>query len=198
MFDIIYMHCRYANSKCLVHSNLCKLFLCACVFGTIKTALRCITVVWDGNYNGLRSMWLREEEELKPLTTSLPGSGSAGQSSKGQKVKMGGGFCFPEAGSHQSICQVVSAMVLCPGLVTLVYGVWDVTAAPTQPEKEEVGAVRKSSYQWTGDMIGSLIIYCDFFSPNSSLEFITFICNYFNIPTLLPNVAHQLYTNKLL
>lgn len=85
-------------------------------------------------------MWLRVEEELKTLPASLPGSGSAGQSSKGQKVKMGGGFCFPEAGSHQSIFRVVSAMVLCPGLlVTLVYGVNDVTAAPTQPEREEEG-----------------------------------------------------------
>lgn len=37
---------------------------------------------------------------------------------------MGGGVSFPEAGSHQSIRQVVSVMVLSPGLlVTLVYGI---------------------------------------------------------------------------
>lgn len=43
MFDIIYMYCtfrRYANSERLVCGDLCKLFLCVCVFGTIKTALR--------------------------------------------------------------------------------------------------------------------------------------------------------------
>lgn len=42
-FEIIYMYCtfrRYADSECLIYSNLCKLFLCVCVFGTIKTALR--------------------------------------------------------------------------------------------------------------------------------------------------------------
>lgn len=126
MSDIIYMYCtfscRYVSREHLVYSEVCKLVLCVCAVGTIKTALRWSTVVWDGNYNGLRSMWLREEEEQRGLSpASSPCSGSAGQSSKGQKVKMGGGISFPEAGIHWSICQAVSAMVL--SLLACHYGV---------------------------------------------------------------------------
>lgn len=140
---------------CLVYSDLCKLFLCGCVFGTIKTALRWNTVVWDGNYNGLRSMWLREEgerEDSSPPNThtrALPPQPPCLAAvvqvkvQKGQKVKMGGGFfffSFPEAGSHQSIPQVVGAMV--PSVLswpvgdTLFMASRDVTAAPDQPGAE--------------------------------------------------------------
>lgn len=114
------MLCGYANSECLVSGNLCELFLCVSVFGTIKTAFRCNTVVLDGNYNGLRSVWSREEEELNTLPASLPGSSSAGQSSKGQKVKMGGGFPFLK---QEVISPSVRWSVWSLGLlVTLAYG----------------------------------------------------------------------------
>lgn len=75
---------------------------------------------------GWQLQWLKVHvimggrKSRRALPATKPGSGSAGQSSKGQKVKMGGGFSFPEAGNHQSICQAVSATVRSPGLsVTL-------------------------------------------------------------------------------
>lgn len=58
---------------------------------------------------------------------------------------MGGGFSFPEAGSHQSICQVVSVMVRSPGLlVTFVYGVKGCHCSTKPTWERKSGAISKA------------------------------------------------------
>lgn len=87
---------------------------------------RVVVVVWDGNYNGLRSMWSREDEEwgedaAAAPPPSPPGSGSAGQSSKGQKVKIwavGILFSFPkQTVINPSVMAVSAPAAVSPGLL---------------------------------------------------------------------------------